>query len=88
MMLARLKRLERELMSIYAEMQKEVPSLRKISFEIQTFSPGRTYLWGCYHIGNDARVYDNISELAVFVTKAKERRVKNEILYQRFEGVV
>lgn len=83
-MLTRLKRIEKELMEIYAEMQKEIPALQKISFEIQTFAPDRTYLWGCYHVGNDSRVYDNIAELATLIAETKERRAKNEILYQRF----
>ena len=69
-MIKRLEEIEKKLMGIYAEIQKEIPSLRKISFEIQTFSPGRTYLWGCYHVGNNAKVYDNISELATIVTES------------------
>lgn len=70
-MLTRLKRIERELLSIYAEIQKEIPSLRKISFEIQTFSPDRTYLWGCYHVGNDCGTYNGVAELVALIQLGK-----------------
>ena len=86
-MLKRLEEIERELMSIYTKAKKDTPNLQKISFEIQEFIGGPS-LWGCFHIGNDCRIYNNISELAKIIGEARERREKNEILYQRFEGIL
>lgn len=86
-MLTRLKRIERELMDIYTAMQKEIPNLHNLSFEISTWENGNTVQYGYYYIGNDCGQYGDIAELVALVTKAKERRAKNEILYQSFEGV-
>ena len=86
-MLTRLKRIERELMSVYAEMQKEIPNLHNLSFEISTWENGNTVQYGYYHIGNDCGQYGDIAELATLVTEATERRAKNKILYQNFEGI-
>ena len=84
LILTRLKRIERELMSIYAEMQKEIPGLHNLSFEISTWENGKTVQHGYYHIGKGCKPYNNIAELATLITGTKERRAKNEILYQRF----
>lgn len=87
-MLERLEKIERELMGIYAEIQKEIPNLCNLSFEISTFDDGDTAQHGYYHIGNDCGQYGNIAELATIVAEARERRAKNEILYQDFSEVL
>lgn len=87
-MLKRLERLEKDLLGVYAEIQKEIPNLCNLSFEISTWDDGDTAQYGYYHIGNDCGQYGNIAELAALVTGARERRSKNEILYQNFSGVV
>lgn len=87
-MLERLKKIEKDLMGVYTEIQKEIPNLRNLSFEINTWDNGDTAQYGYYHIGNDCGQHGNITELAALATEAKERRTKNEILYQQFGGGV
>lgn len=84
----RLENIEKELLSIYAEIQKEIPNLHNLSFEISTWERGNTIQYGYYHISSVCGQYDNIAELVMLVTEAKERRAKNEILYQSFEGIL
>lgn len=84
----RLKKIEKELLEIYSEMQKEIPALNHLSFEVGTYNSGGTYLSGFYHIGEDCEQYENIIDLVDPIEIAKARREKNAILYQRFEGVV
>ena len=87
-MLKRLEKIEKDLLSVYSEIQKEIPNLCNLSFEISTWEMKDTTQYGYYHIGNDCGQYGNIAELATLVANAKERRAKNEILYQQFGGVV
>lgn len=87
-MLKRLKEIEKELMAIYAEAKKVMPALVHLSFEISTSYSGETRLSGFYFIGEECNAYSRITKLEEIVTKAKERRAKNEILYQSFEGGV
>lgn len=89
-MLKRLEKLEKELMDVYAEIQNEIPNLRSISFEI---IEGALYpkpvLYGYYHIGdNYCKAYRSVSELAALIAEAREKRAKNEILYQQFGGIL
>jgi hypothetical protein len=87
-MIKRLKEIEKELMGIYAEVKKEIPNLEHLSFEITAYELGKINLSGFYFISGGCYPYNNIAELATLVTETKGRRVKNEILYQRFERII
>ena len=89
-MLNRLKEIEKELLDVYHKLKEQYPGLHHLSFEIDTWEyNNKTDLHGYYHIGKgDCKEYRNITELATIIDEAKERRAKNEILYQSFEGIL
>lgn len=74
-------------MALYARMKKEYPNLHGISFEVGEYT-GETKLSGHYHIGNECKIWNSISELYALISEAKGRRIENEILYQQFEGIL
>lgn len=87
-MLERLEKIEKDLRDIHAEIQKEIPALHNLSFEITTYQSGKIKLHGFYHIGKECKQWLNVSELYDLISKVRKRRVKNAILYQQFSGVV
>ena len=87
-MLERLKKIEKDLMDVYNEIKEQYPTLNNLTFEITAYETSRTNLHGFYHIGPGCKSYRKITELSDLVSEAKERRLKDQILYQKFEEIL
>jgi len=77
-------KLEKDLINFYNKIKTDIPALNHVSFEITTYSDGRSDLYGFYHIGEGCKQWRNISELIQLRNAAKSRRIKNEILLRKF----
>lgn len=74
-----LKELEQKIMNVYDKIKKEIPYLRRLTFEVQEFSTN-TRIWGCYHIYDQCGIYNDINEVYDLICK-------HQILFQKFDHI-
>ena len=80
-----MKTIEKRLLDIYAEIKKEIPGLRHITFDTITYDgSGETRISCFLHIGGQCLSFDSVTEMQDYIKKTKERRSENEILYRKF----
>jgi len=80
-------KIESYLMAIYKDIQKQVPKLHDLSFDVTTYDGGDSKLHGFIHVGKGCASFNSISELNTIVRNEKCIS-KNEILYRNFKGVL
>ena len=88
-----MKTIESHLLEIYKGIKKDIPDLHCLTFTVSEFLQqppwvprGQTrWLHGFVHIGGKCEEFKNVKELEKLVSDKVSRRIKNEILYRRYD---
>jgi len=83
-----MKTIESHLFEIYNGIKNDAPDLHCLTFIISEFLHRPPYLHGFIHVGGVCEEFKNVEELEKFVSDKVSRRIKNEILYRRYEKEV
>lgn len=77
--------IEHQLLKLYSEIQKQIPSLHRLTFEINTHEPKRTELSGFIHFGKNCDSYGSVDTLINIMSKKKAESRRREILFRKFK---
>jgi hypothetical protein len=80
-----IKKMERDLMTLYCNLKRIYPKLHCLSFSVAEYEGRKPHSDGFIHISEGCTMFDGLPQLNAMV----ERKItKNRILYQKFDEVL